>query len=226
MENREAGQLDPRSARVVSRSEGGASACKPFVVGLIGGIGSGKSKVAAVFAARGARVISGDDLAHEALHQPEVKARIAERWGEGVFDEKGNIQRSRLASVVFADPDERRVLENLVHPWIRDRIRRSVDDARRDPAVRLIVLDAAIMLETGWNEICDRLVYVDAPREQRIRRVAGQRGWTPQELEARERAQLPLTEKAARADHAVDNSGSLEHLGQQVDELLRCWDLK
>jgi dephospho-CoA kinase len=198
---------------------------RKFVVGLIGGIGSGKSKVAAAFAARGARVIAGDDLAHEALRQPEIKARIAERWGRGVFDEHGDVVRRRLASIVFDNPGERRVLEAMVHPWIRDRIRRDVESARHDPAVRLVVLDAAIMLETGWNEICNRLVFVDAPREERLRRVAEQRGWSANELEARERAQLPLTEKAARADHALDNSGSLDRLGCQVDELLRGWGL-
>jgi dephospho-CoA kinase len=196
-----------------------------MVVGLVGGIGSGKSKVAAVFAARGARVISGDDLAHEALRQPAVKANIAERWGKGVFDERGEVQRSKLATVVFANPAERRVLEEIVHPWIRDSIRRSVELWRRDPSVRLIILDAAIMLETGWNEICDRLVFISAPREERVRRVGAQRGWTTQELEARESAQLPLTEKAARADHALENSGSLDHLARQVDELLRIWGL-
>jgi dephospho-CoA kinase len=195
----------------------------PFVIGLIGGIGSGKSKVAAAFASRGARVISGDDLAHQALRQPDIKARIADRWGRGVFDEHSEVQRSKLAAIVFGDPAERRVLEEIMHPWIRHRIRHEVDNARNDPGVRLVVLDAAIMLETGWNEICDRLVFIDAPKEERLRRVAGQRGWSANDLEARERAQLPLTAKAARADHALDNSSSLDRLGCQVDELLRLW---
>lgn len=196
-----------------------------LVVGLIGGIGSGKSQVAAAFAARGARVISGDDLAHEALRQQAVKSRIAERWGPGVFEANGNVARKKLATVVFADPEERKVLEGIVHPWIRQRIRDEVNEARRDPVVRLVVLDAAIMLETGWNEICDRLVFIDAPNAERMRRVAGQRGWTADELAARERAQLPLTVKAARADHTLDNSGSLVHLGRQVDDLLKRWGL-
>lgn len=195
------------------------------MVGLVGGIGSGKSRVAAAFAARGARVVSGDDLAHEALRQPEVKEQIAGRWGRDVFDDKGEVARGRLAAVVFKDPEERRALEAMVHPWIRSRIRQQVEEARRDPALRLVVLDAAIMLEAGWNGICDRLVFIDAPKEERLRRVAGQRGWTAADLEARERAQLPLTAKAARADHALDNSGSLERLGRQVDELLRHWGL-
>jgi dephospho-CoA kinase len=192
-------------------------------VGLVGGIGSGKSQVAAAFAARGARVVAGDDLAHEALRQPEIKALVAKRWGRDVFDDRGEVKRSSLGTIVFANPDELRALEAMVHPWIRERIRAGVEEARRDPGLRLIILDAAIMLEAGWNGICDRLVFIDAPSEARLRRVGAQRGWTAQELETREQAQLPLTAKAARADHTLDNSGSLDRLGRQVDELLRLW---
>jgi dephospho-CoA kinase len=195
------------------------------VVGLVGGIGSGKSAVADAFAARGARVISGDQIAHEALRQPEVKAQIARRWGPDMLDEHGEVRRRRLGAVVFADEAERKALEALVHPWIKGRIRQEAAAAQADPAVRLVVLDAAVMLEAGWHDVCDRLVFVDAPRELRLRRVAGQRGWGDQEMEARERAQLPLTAKAARADHALDNSGPLEHLGRQVDALLAEWGL-
>jgi dephospho-CoA kinase len=207
----------------IQRGTGDGSVHSPLVVGLIGGVGSGKSQVAAAFAARGARVVAGDDLAHEALRQPDIRAFIARRWGNGVLDERGEVQRSRLGAIVFANPDELRALEETVHPWIRERIRRGIEEARRDPHARLIILDAAIMLEAGWNGICDRLVFIDAPNEERLRRVAGQRGWTAKDLEARERAQLPLTAKAARADHILDNSGSLDGLGRQVDELLRLW---
>ena len=133
------------------------------------------------------------------------------------------MQRRRLAAVVFADPRERKALEAMVHPWIKERIRAEVDAARAGGSARLIVLDAAVMLEAGWHDICDRLVFVEAPREERLRRVAGQRGWTEAELEAREAAQLPLTAKAAHADHTLHNSGSLERLERQVDDLVRRW---
>lgn len=196
-----------------------------LVIGLIGGIGSGKSQVAAAFAAKGARVVSGDQLAHEALRQPEVQERIAGRWGREMLDDKGEVNRRRLAGIVFADPAQRRALEEMVHPWIQRRIRAEVDAARMDPVVRLVVLDAAIMLEAGWDGVCDRLVYVDAPRPLRLHRVAEQRGWTEKEVEARERAQMPLTDKAARADHKLDNAASLEHLDRQITDLLRSWGL-
>ena len=92
---------------------------------------------------------------------------------------------------MFADASDRRALEAMVHRWIKERIRAEVDAARTEASVRLIVLDAAVMLEAGWHDVCDRLVYIDAPREVRLRRVAGQRGWTAREAEAREAGSCP-----------------------------------
>ncbi len=195
------------------------------VVGLIGGIGSGKSQVAAAFARHGARVIAGDQLAHAALRDPDIRARIAARWGEGVLDEDGEVNRRRLAAVVFADPAELKALEAITHPWIRRRLHGEMEAARANPRVPLVVLDAAIMLEAGWNDVCDCLVYIEAPRAVRLARVARQRGWTEKEVDAREQAQLPLTEKVVRADHVLDNSASLEHLNRQVNDLLHLWGL-
>lgn len=196
-----------------------------LVVGLLGGIGSGKSQVAAAFARHGARVIAGDQLGQAALRDPDIRSRIVSRWGLDIVDEHGEIDRRRLAAIVFADPAQRKALEAIAHPWIHRRIRAEVEEARKDPVVPLIVLDAAIMLEAGWNEVCDRLIYIDAPRAVRLERVVRQRGWNEKEVDARERAQLPLTEKAIRADHKLDNSASLEHLNRQVIDLLHLWGL-
>jgi dephospho-CoA kinase len=194
-----------------------------LVIGLVGGIGSGKSQVAAAFARRGARIIAGDQLAHAALRDPDIRNRVAARWGDEVIDEHGEVNRRRLAAIVFADAAELKALEELTHPWIRRRIRAEMEEARDDPQVPLIVLDAAIMLEAGWNDVCDRFVYIDAPRAVRLQRLARQRGWTEKEVAAREQVQLPLTEKVVRADHVLDNSASLEHLDRQVDDLLHLW---
>src|SRR3954466_9621810 len=99
------------------------------VIGLIGGIGSGKSRVAAEFVRHGARVVSGDQAGHEALRQPEIRSRVVERWGPEVLDEKGEINRRRLGAMVFADPTELRALEALVFPWIERRLRVEIDAA-------------------------------------------------------------------------------------------------
>jgi dephospho-CoA kinase len=195
------------------------------VIGLIGAIGSGKSHVAAEFARRGAAVISGDALGHEALLQAAIKEQVVRRWGPRVLDERGEVDRRRVGAIVFADPAERKALEAIVFPWIEQGFNEQIAAAAADPNVPLIVVDAAIMLEAGWNGICDYLVYVHAPRPLRLQRLAGQRGWTVKEVTARERAQLGLTEKASRADYAVDNSGPPERLARQVDDLLRAWGL-
>lgn len=209
---------------VTQHSELSTQHRKP-VVGLIGGIGSGKSQVAAAFARHGARIIAGDQLAHAALRDPEVRAKVVDRWGEELLSKEGEIDRRALAAIVFGDPAELKELEAITHPWIRGCIRADLESAQRDPNVTLIVLDAAIMLEAGWDEVCDRLVFIDAPRRVRLERLARQRGWTEKEVDARERAQLPLTEKVVRADHVLKNSASLEHLNRQVDDLLHLWGL-
>jgi dephospho-CoA kinase len=182
-------------------------------------MGSGKSQVAAELARRGARVISGDQIGHEALRQPEILAQVLARWGKGVLDEAGNVSRQKLGAVVFADPQERRGLETLVFPWIGRRLAEEV--AATDPTVPLIVVDAAVMLEAGWNSCCDVVVYVHAPRPVRLKRLAEQRGWSEKEVDARAQAQLSLTEKASRAAFVLENAGTLEQLGLQIDALLR-----
>jgi dephospho-CoA kinase len=194
-------------------------------VGLIGGMGAGKSLVAAAFARRGARVISGDQLGHESLRQPPIKAALVQRWGPVILDEHGEVNRRRVGAIVFADADERRALESLVFPWIVRRFREEQQAAQTDPNVTLVVLDAAILLEAGWNTWCDWLVYVHAPREVRLQRLAEGRGWSAKEVVVRERAQMALTDKVSRADYALDNSGPPEETARQVDRLLGQWGI-
>jgi dephospho-CoA kinase len=190
------------------------------VVGLIGGIGSGKSRVAEALARHGAWIVSGDQLGHEALRQPETIARVAQRFGTEVLDAEGKVNRRRLGPLVFADPAELRALEVLVFPWIERGLEREIARAQADPNVSLIVLDAAVLLEAGWNKHCDGIVYIHAPRAVRLVRLAGQRRWSAKEVAARENAQMPLTEKVTRADYVVDNSGPPEQLDAQVGRLL------
>ena len=199
---------------------------KKLVIGLVGGMGSGKSRVAAEFAKHGARIVNADEMGHLALRQPAIRDVLVQRWGRGILDQQGEIDRGRVGRIVFAHDDDRKALEGAVHPYIAGRIREEMEAARADPKVKLVVLDAAIMLETGWHEACDRLVYVHAPRAARLQRLADQRGWSVKEVEARESAQISLTEKATRADNAIDNSGSPESLARQVADLLRRWGVQ
>ena len=195
------------------------------IIGLIGGIGSGKSRVAVEFARHGGAIVSGDHLGHQALLRPDVRAQVVDRWSTGVLGSDGQIDRRQLGALVFADVGQLRALEAIVLPWIERGIIEQIAAAQADPAVRLVVLDAAILLEAGWNRFCSRIVYVDAPPELRLARLAQQRGWSDKEVQARTRAQLSLTDKANRADAAIDNSGSPDDLARQVARLLSNWGI-
>jgi len=191
-----------------------------LVVGLIGGIGSGKSLVAAELARRGAFVVSGDRLGHEALEVPEIRERVLQKWGAPILAERGRIDRRKLGAIVFSDAQERKALESMVFPYLERRLREEIDKAEREPQTDLVVLDAAILLEAGWDALCDRMIYVQAPRQTRLARLASQRGWNEKEVNARESSQWPLADKEKRADWTVENSGSVEELSRQLEALL------
>lgn len=195
------------------------------VIGLVGGIGAGKSAAAAAMARRGGVVIDADRLGHEALEVPAVKDLLVARWGRGVLKPDGAVNRRAIAGVVFRDPAELRALETVVYPEIVRRAGEEIEAAQADPAARFAVLDAAVMLEAGWSNVCDKLVFVDAPREQRLARLAARSGWTEAEVAAREAAQWPAEQKKARADAVVLNDGSPERLQDRVDRLMAGWGL-
>jgi dephospho-CoA kinase len=195
------------------------------VIGLIGGVGSGKSLAAAEFAKHGARVVSGDEFGHEALCRPDIKEQVIRRWGQEILNANGEVDRRKLGTIVFADAKERQALEAMVFPWIEKRIDEELTRAANDPRVKFVVLDAAIMLEAGWNRRCGRIVFVDAPREIRYERLASKRGWTAHQVENREKAQCPLNEKLKRADAILDNSGSPDALTRQIPRILEQWGL-
>ncbi len=197
------------------------------VVGLTGGIGSGKSEVAALLARAGCRVIDADVLGHKALEDPGVSGRLVDRFGEGILVHQAggagsspHVDRKALGAIVFADAVARRDLESVVHPLMRTRFIESItrEAARSDP--RPIVLDAAILLEAGWDDLCDLVVFVDSPRDVRVRRVAAQRGWPAGVFEARERAQWPCDKKRRRAGMVITNDGEIDALQPEVDRLV------
>jgi dephospho-CoA kinase len=190
----------------------------PPVIGLAGGIGSGKSTVAKTLADLGCIVSDSDAAARAALDDLDVRARIVEHFGERVLDAQGRIDRSALASIVFRDAAERSVLESITHPWIEQR---RLDIFRTaPPGTPALVIDAPLLFEAGLDSTCDAVIFVDAPREVRLARVRSTRGWDENELARREESQMALDEKRQRADYVLSNSGSLEHLGEQTRRIL------
>ncbi|HEY2909579.1 MAG TPA: dephospho-CoA kinase [Gemmataceae bacterium] len=193
------------------------------VIGLIGAIGAGKSTVAAALAERGGRIVDADRLGHAALERPEIRQKVLDRWGTrgSLLKPDGRLDRRAIAGIVFADPAERSALEAIVFPDIVRQALQEIETTQTDPAVKFVVVDAAVMLEAGWDHICDRLVYVDAPREVRLSRLATRSGWTDSDLAAREAAQWPAEKKLPRADAVIMNNGSREELLNRVNRMLK-----
>ena len=193
------------------------------VVGLVGGVASGKSTVARMFAELGARVIDADVIAHKVLEAPAICAKLRQRWGEKVFGKDGRPDTLQIAEIVFGNPAEMSVLNQLVHPATCRRIREQMEDAQTGNGAPLIVLDAPMLYEDGLDEGCNVVVFVEAHRVRRASRASASRGWTPEEMDRRESAQMPLDEKVRRADATIDNNGTPEKTRSQVKRLFRRW---
>jgi dephospho-CoA kinase len=194
------------------------------ILGLLGGVASGKSTVAEMFRKLGAAVLDADRAGHEVLRMPAVRAAIGGRWGKDVIGPDGEVDRSALARIVFAKPPDgpRQLaeLEKITHPEIRKRLLAEADEMAKQGAP-VIILDAPVMLKAGWNKLCDALAFVECPADQRLDRAAA-RGWTVEEFRRREASQETVEEKKALADFVLDNSQDVSYIQAQVE---RCWQL-
>ncbi len=188
------------------------------VIGIVGGIGSGKSRVASLLEESGCIVSDADALARAALRDESVRDTIVSWWGEEMLDDDGSVSRSRVADRVFADAAELERLEALLHPLVESGRRAEFDAATEDTTA--LVIDAPLLLEVGLDRACDVVLFVDTPRALRLERVASSRGWDEAELDRREGRQLSLDEKRSRAHHVLVNHGRVEELREQVEAFL------
>jgi dephospho-CoA kinase len=194
-----------------------------IVIGLTGGIASGKSLVADELARRGALVAEADRWGHEVLREPAVRAALHARWGAAVLDTTGEIHRAAVAQIVFAaGPDglrERAFLERTTHPRITDRLVAWLEQQSQRHDVLAAVLDAPLLHSAGWASLCDVILFVEADEAIRAER-ARTRGWTDAQRQARQAAQVSLCYQRGRADLVIPNSGTREDLAAQV---AACW---
>ena len=189
------------------------------VIGLVGGVGSGKSSVARAFEARGCVVSDSDAVVKEVLTRQEVRDILVGWWGRSILDGEGRVDRKKVADVVFRDAFERRRLEALVHPLIRESREALIERARASGA-KGVVVDAPLLFEAGVDAECDAVVFVETTRAVRLGRVREHRGWDEGELDRREKAQMPLEEKRRRSDHVITNNGTLAELESRAAKLL------
>jgi dephospho-CoA kinase len=195
-----------------------------ILIGVAGGVASGKSLVSEQLASFGAEIFDADRTGHEVLRESEVKEAIRLRWGDDVFTGAGEVDRSKVAEIVFAPPptgpEELAYLEQLTHPRIGQRLQDRMGELARCGQTVAVVLDAPVMFKAGWDKLCDKILFVDAPRDLRLAR-AKSRGWSEMDFEAREATQESLDLKRRRADVIIDNSSSPEHTYGQVERFWR-----
>jgi dephospho-CoA kinase len=194
------------------------------VIGVLGGIASGKSAVGALLAGPEGAVIDADAIARTVLDSAEARAEAARKFGRSVLLPDGAIDREALGRVVFASPAARAELESFTHPRIRAKIRDELEAARARGVPR-IVLDVPLLLENdaqhGLRAECDVLVFVESDEPIRDARAVASRGWASGEVARRERVQLPLAHKRAASDHVVVNNGTRAELEATVAAVLR-----
>ncbi len=202
------------------RRPGSGAAHGAPVIGIAGGIGSGKSEVARLLGTMGCVVSHSDDDVREVLARPEVRDTLAQWWGRGVLTASGEVDRRAVARLVFGDEAQRRRLEDLVHPLVEEKRMRSWQDAAAEGSVAAFVIDAPLLFEAGLDRQCDAVIFVDAPEAVRLERVRASRGWDAAELQRREKNQWPLETKRERADHLIINDGDVADLQRRVRSIL------
>jgi len=190
------------------------------IIGLAGGIGSGKTSVAESFARQGAKVFDADAVAQAVLDREQIRDVLVDWWGKQILDERGHVDRRRVAERVFNDQAQRKRLESLIHPIVAARRNEMIEQAQADPAVRAIVLDVPLLFEVGLDKLCDHVIFVRADRADRLARLAKTRGWGAEELDRREKNQWPLDKKLQFAHDIIDNDNGEADRDAQVRSLL------
>lgn len=206
---------------------------RTVILGIIGGIGCGKSAVSSAFEDHGAVILNADHFGHAALEDPNIQNKLAQRWGNKIFRSVDNaflsnrsslktIDRTVIAAIVFsetpASQTELRFLNNLIHPVIHREIKQKISELTQK-GTPLVILDAPLLLETGMDDLCDRILFVKATQKNRWERVK-KRGWRRKDFLLREKNQLSTQEKQKKADLVLDNNESCEKMKEQVSSLV------
>jgi dephospho-CoA kinase len=190
-----------------------------IVIGLTGGIASGKSTVSEVLSGLGAVVIDADKIGHEAFRSStDIRQAVVAAFGNDILDQNGEIDRGKLADVVFKDPEALQQLNGIMHPIMRRIVEGRIEELRGQE-VGVVVLEAALLIEANWSDLVDRVWVVTAPESDVINRLISQKGFTEEQARARINAQMPAAQKSRHADAVIENDSDLDILKKRVDAL-------
>jgi dephospho-CoA kinase len=192
---------------------------KKRIIGILGGIASGKSMVAGMFSKHGCKIIDADKMAHAVLGRPEVLSQLIARWGTSVLDSQGQVNRKQIAKIVFTSQEEVDFLNQQVHPYVLDQTERLIDRYQTDPGGAPIVLDMPLLLEVGWDKKCDFLVFVECSLEKRCSRIGKKGKIGINQLKKREIFQISLDKKKKRAHYTINNNSDKSDVAEQVAQI-------
>lgn len=192
-----------------------------IVIGLTGGIASGKSTISAALSERGASVVDADKVGHD-VYRPgsEGWQKVVDAFGQQIVSPDGEIDRKALGGIVFGDPAQRERLQAIVWPVMKSMMRRMIDESR-EQGIAVVVIEAAVLIEAGWLDLVDQVWVVAVPEQVAEARLIGRNGLTPEQARARIAAQLSNEERARHADVVIENSGPVEQARSRVAKL---WD--
>ena len=189
------------------------------IIGILGGIGSGKSTVAACFAELGCVVIDADAIAHEILDEADISAKLIDRWGTEVLDSKGVVKRDKVAEHVFDSEEELDFLNAIVHPRVLERVETMIDTYQSDSDISGIVLDMPLLMEVGWEKKCYFLIFVNCSEEKRWERIAKNPKIDIEQLKKRENFQISLDKKKEKAHYVVSNNSDKSDMAEQIAQI-------
>ena len=190
-----------------------------LVIGLTGGIGTGKSEAARHMVSLGARLIDADVVGHEA-YTPHAEAwrQVVEAFGEGILGPNNEIDRRALGAIVFSDPQQLSRLNGIMHPLMARMVQEKIDGFR-DQGAGIVVVEAALLFEAGWNSLVQEVWVTDASEDAVIHRLAQRNGMSEEEARKRLASQMTRAERLERADIVIDNSGDVAEMQTAIDEL-------
>ncbi len=189
------------------------------IIGIIGGIGAGKSSVAQAFAELGCSTIDADKIAHDLLDTPDLQKKIILLWGQDLLTPTGQINRSKLGKLVFNDPAKLDQLNQIVHPPVLLEIERLITQYQQKPEIPAIILDMPLLVEVGWAVHCDHLIFVDCDPSLRLQRIHKDGRFSLEQWEKRENYQISLDTKQQLADTTVSNNSGFSALVKQVAKI-------
>lgn len=186
------------------------------IIGIMGGIGSGKSTVSAEFARLGCAVIDADAIAASLLQQQKIQSAIKNAFGKKITTDTGQIDRNKLGEVVFESENNVKIANSIFHPPIIEQAKTLIDNYNRSKKIKAIVLDMPLLTEIGWDIKCDKLIFVDSTDENRHKRAAKKDPKNKKNLKNREKFQISLDKKKKNAHYIINNNSDLLALADQV----------